>query len=73
MEQINQNQVNEPIDIGTLKSYTVKTDRTVKDLLKELNLSDKYFAILIDGKRADMKDTIKEGSSIIILPKIAGG
>lgn len=73
MEQVNQNQINEPVDIGTLQSYTVKTEKTVKDLLKELKLSDKYFAILIDGKKAAMDDTIKEGSSIIILPKIAGG
>lgn len=73
MEQINENQVVESIDIGTMKSFTVKEERKVKDLLKDLKLNDKFFAILIDGKRANLDDVIKEGSSIILLPKIAGG
>lgn len=73
MEQINENQMIESIDIGTMKTFTVKEERKVKDLLKELKLNDKYFAILIDGKRANLNDVIKEGSSIILLPKIAGG
>lgn len=73
MEQINENQMIESIDIGTMKTFTVKEERKVKDLLKELKLNDKYFAILIDGKRANINDVIKEGSSIILLPKIAGG
>ncbi|MHA1340070.1 MAG: MoaD/ThiS family protein [Promethearchaeota archaeon] len=73
MEQINENEIYEAVEIGSLTTYTVKTEKTVSELLKELNLSDKYFAILIDGKRAGLDDVIKEGSSIIILPRIAGG
>jgi sulfur carrier protein ThiS len=73
MEQINDNQIVETIEVGTLKTFTLKNEKCVKDLLKELKLSDKFFAILVNGKRANLNDMIKEGSSIILLPKIAGG
>ncbi len=53
--------------------YLVKKERKVQDLLDELKLKDKYFAILIDGKRANPEDTLKEGSEVLIIPKIAGG
>ncbi len=58
---------------GSLKTYRVNTSRTVGDLLNELKLQSKYFAILADGKKVGEKDIIKEGSEIVILPKIAGG
>lgn len=60
-------------DIGTLKTFTAKSERKVSDLLKEMNLKDKYFAILVNGKRAGLDDVIKEGSSVVLLPRIAGG
>ena len=58
---------------GTLKTYRVNTTRNVADLLKELNLESKFFAILADGKKVGLEDKIEEGSEITILPKIAGG
>ncbi len=58
---------------GSLKSYRVKTSRTVADLLKDLKLESKFFAILVDGKKVDLNDKIEEGSDIVILPRIAGG
>jgi len=58
---------------GSLKSYRVKTSRTVEDLLKDLKLESKFFAILVDGKKVDLNDRIDEGSEITILPRIAGG
>lgn len=58
---------------SSLKTYRVKTSRTVGDLLKELKLQTKYFVILADGKKVGEDDIIKEGSEITILPKIAGG
>lgn len=58
---------------GNLKTYRVNASRTVGDLLKELKLQSKYFAILADGKKVGENDVIKEGSEIVILPKIAGG
>jgi len=59
--------------IGSLKEYIVKEKRTVKDLLHDLNLDDKYFAILVDGKKASLDTEIAENSSIVVLPRIAGG
>jgi len=58
---------------GSLKSYRVKTSRTVSDLLKDLRLESKFFAILVNGKKVDLNDTIEENSEIVILPRIAGG
>ncbi len=58
---------------GSLKTYKVKTARTVSDLLKELKLETKFFAILVNGKRVSLENMIEEGSEITILPKIAGG
>ncbi|MHA1730336.1 MAG: MoaD/ThiS family protein [Promethearchaeota archaeon] len=61
------------IQTGDMQTYTVQKTKKVSDLLKELGLEGKYFAILIDGKKANVGDTISEGSEIVILPKIAGG
>ena len=58
---------------GSLKSYRVKATRNVSDLLKDLKLESKFFAILVNGKKVDLNDTIEEGSEIVILPRIAGG
>jgi len=46
---------------------------TVADLLEELNLENKYFGILVDGKKASPETTINEKSEVVILPHIAGG
>ncbi|QEE17502.1 MoaD/ThiS family protein [Promethearchaeum syntrophicum] len=58
---------------GSLKSYRVKTSRTVADLLKDLKLESKFFAILVNGKKVNLNDTVEEGNDITILPRIAGG
>lgn len=55
------------------KEVVATKTRTVADLLKELRLEDAYLAVLVDGEKADLKDELKEGQKIIILPKIAGG
>ncbi len=59
---------------GSVKTFRVtKGAQTVQDLLKELKLDNKYFAILIDGKRAELDAVVDENTEIMILPKIAGG
>ncbi len=58
---------------GSLKTYKVKESRTVADLLKDIGLESKFFAILADGKKVGLNDQIGEGQEITILPKIAGG
>jgi len=46
---------------------------TVADLLKELNLEDKYFGILANGKKVTPDTKISPSDEIVILPHIAGG
>lgn len=58
---------------GSLKTYRVTTARTVADLLKDMKLESKFFAILANGKKVGLSDTIEPGTEITILPKIAGG
>ena len=65
-------EINE-VEIGTLKTFTAKKERTVEELLKELKLSGKFFAVLVNGKRVDLTHKIKENDSVVLLPKIAGG
>ena len=68
MQNLEEIQVN-----SVIKSYIVKSKKTVADLLQELNLTSKFFAVLANGKKVKLTDTIEEGSEITILPKIAGG
>ena len=70
MEQLNQFS---EIDVGTMKTFSVKSNKKVSELLKELKLSNKFFAILINGKRAGLDDVIKASDSVVLLPRIAGG
>ena len=58
---------------GSLKTYRVKNAQTVGDLLKELKLETKFFAVLANGKKVSLENVIEEGAEITILPKIAGG
>ena len=66
-------QIEDEIAIGVLKEFKTQKEQIVSDLLKELNLNDKFFAILVNGKKASLNDKIEEGSDIVILPRIAGG
>ena len=60
-------------ETSSLKTYRVKNSQTVQDVLKKLKLETKYFAILINGQKAELSTIIEENSEILILPKIAGG
>ncbi|MFW9826570.1 MAG: MoaD/ThiS family protein [Candidatus Thorarchaeota archaeon] len=66
-------QVSEILDTGLYETIIPEKDMTVADLLKELNLEDKYFGILVNGKKATPETKIGEHSEVIILPHIAGG
>jgi sulfur carrier protein ThiS len=61
-------------EISSIQSYKVVSNTTtVRELLRELKLEQKFFAILVNGKRVDLDSVIEKGSEIVILPKIAGG
>ena len=65
----------ESIETGSvLTKIVVETKTTVADLLVKLKIpTGKYLAVLVDGKKADLKQEIHEGQKVIILPMIAGG
>lgn len=66
-------QIAELLDTGLYETFTPDREMLVADLLKELNLEDKYFGILVNGKKAEPNTKIKETDEIVILPHIAGG
>jgi hypothetical protein len=45
-------QISELLDTGLFETYKPEKTMVVADLLKELNLEDKYFGILVNGKKA---------------------
>ncbi|MFX0071683.1 MAG: MoaD/ThiS family protein [Candidatus Hermodarchaeota archaeon] len=55
------------------ETFHAEKTMTVNDLLMELNLEDKYFGILVNGKKATPETKISPEDSIVILPHIAGG
>ena len=70
---VNIKQINELLETGIYETLTIEKTMTVRDLLKELNLENKYFGILVNGKKADEDTIIRQTDSIVVLPHIAGG
>ena len=66
-------QISELLDSGLYETFKPERTMTVSDLLRELNLEDKYFGILVNGKKATPETKIGKEDEIIILPHIAGG
>ena len=66
-------QVSELLEVGIYETITPEKTMTVKDLLEELDLQEKYFGILVDGRKASPETVINIDSKVVILPHIAGG
>ena len=66
-------QVAELLEVGIYETITTEKTMTVRDLIKELDLEEKYFGILVNGKKADLNTKITPDSKIVVLPHIAGG
>jgi hypothetical protein len=49
------------------------TTETVASILSHLQLSNRYFVVLVDGKRASLGDQVTPQNEVTILTKIAGG
>jgi len=74
MEQkYDSNILSESLSSFSLKTYRAKEKSTLKDALKGMNLEEKYFAVLVNGKRVEESHELKENDEVVILPKIAGG
>ena len=61
-------QVSELLDTGLYETITPERTMTVADLLIELNLENKYFGILVNGKKATPETKIGTEDEIVILP-----
>jgi len=66
-------QISELLETGIYETLKIEKKMTVGDLLKELNLENKYFGILVNGKKADENTVIHQTDSVVVLPHIAGG
>ncbi len=61
-------QISELLDTGLYEMFKPEKTMTVADLLQELNLENKFFGILVDGKKATPDTVITEQSEVVILP-----
>ena len=66
-------QISELLEAGIYDTIVPEKSMTVADLLKELNLEDKYFGILVNSKKATPETKISPTDQVVILPHIAGG
>lgn len=55
------------------KQITIQEEKTVKQVLEELNLDLSYFAILVNGKSAALETIVRKDDKVIIIPQIKGG
>ncbi len=60
-------------ETSSITTYKVNTKQTVASILEALGLQQKYFAVLVNGRKVNLQDVLEEGQEIIVLPKIAGG
>ena len=59
---------------NTPREIVVERKMTVGDLLKNLGIAkNKFFGVLVNGKKVDLNHEVDENDKIIILPLIAGG
>jgi len=57
-----------------VQKLELKEKKTLKELISELGLDGKFFAILVDGKKiSDLNEIIEKDSNVVILPRIRGG
>lgn len=61
-------QISELLDTGIYETLTIEKKMTVGDLLRELNLENKYFGILVNGKKANENTIINNKSEVVVLP-----
>ena len=64
--------VNDLLDTGSLLVLEPRVmEKTVRELLAEIGLLGKYFAILVDGKRAELDDVVARGGAWLEAPSFA--
>ena len=63
----------ELLDTGTYEIFKPDKSMLVRDLLKELNLEQRWFGILVNEKKAYTSTPITPEDEVVIIPRIAGG
>ncbi|WXG41429.1 MAG: MoaD/ThiS family protein [Candidatus Freyarchaeum deiterrae] len=58
---------------GGLIKLVSEHRQKVAELLHELGLQEEFFAVIVNGRKADLSEEIEKGNKIIVLPKIKGG
>ena len=57
-----------------VQKLELQEKKTLKELISELGIDGKFFAILVDGKKIDdLNEVIQKDSKVVILPRIRGG
>nr|MDO8081823.1 MoaD/ThiS family protein [Candidatus Freyarchaeota archaeon] len=58
---------------GGLMKLVSEHRQKVAEMLQELGLQEEFFAVIINGRKADLNEEVEKGTKIIVLPKIKGG
>jgi len=66
-------QLNELLETGIYTEYSPSKAMTVRDLLVELDLTDKIFGVVVNGRKVELDTIINEKDKVSIIPQIAGG
>ena len=60
-------------NLHSIPRYISLKKISVGNLLERMNLNEKYFAILANGKKVEKNYILNPNDVVLILPKIAGG
>lgn len=59
---------------GNRAEVELQQDGTVRDLISELGAPEKeIFALLVDGRQAEIGEILEEGSEVTLMPPFTGG
>lgn len=66
-------QVLELLETGLYESIIIDRTRTIKKIIKKLNIEEELFGTFINGKKAGRNDIVYKNDKVVIIPCIAGG
>ena len=63
----------ELLETGLYQTFSPVKETTIRQILEDLKLEEKFFGLLLNGKRVDLDTPVEVGDKVVILPHIAGG
>ena len=66
-------QATELLETGLYETYSPPVRTTIKKILEDLGVGDRYFGILLNGKNVSEDTWVEPTDKVVILPHIAGG